>query len=117
MEYDGNPITKLSPGKKTLPGPKQVFRFTDADGRYARDVIATAGHAEPGGSPLLVETMRGGERTSSVKPLDELRRHFARDIEKLPATHRALSSPEPYRVENSARLEELRASVDRRLLS
>ena len=115
VEYDGNPITKLSPGKETLPGPKQVFRFTDADGRYARDVITTAGHAEPGGSPLLVETMRGGERTVSVRPLAELRRHFAREIERLPTAHRALRAPEPYRVENSARLEELRASVYRRL--
>ena len=117
VEYDGNPITKLSPGKETLPGPKQVFRFTDADGRYARDVIATAGHAEPGGAPQLVETMRGGERIVSVRSLDELRRQFARDIERLPTTHRALRSPEPYPVENSARLEELRVAVDRRLSS
>ena len=109
VEYDGNPITKLSPGKETLPGPKQVFRFTDADGRYARDVIATAGHVEPGGAPLLVEAMRRGERTASARPLDELRRHFAREMERLPEPHRALRAPEPYLVENSARLDELRA--------
>ena len=117
VEYDGNPMTKLSPGKKTLPGPKQVFRFTDSDGRYERDVIATAGHAEPGGAPLLREAMREGDRTCPARPLDELRHHFARDIEKLPAAHRALRSPDPYRVESSARLEDLHASVDRRLLS
>ena len=114
VEYDGRPVMKLSEGKTTLPGPKQVFRFTDADERYGRDVIATAGHAEPGGSPLLVETMRGGERTASVRSLEELRRRFASEIERLPAAHKSLRSPSPYRVEYSARLEELGASFDRR---
>ena len=122
VEYDGRPVMKLSEGKETLPGAKQVFRFTDANGRYSRDVITPAGrgadsrvdpgdHAEPGGAPLLVEVMREGERAAAAPPLDELRRRLAREIERLPARHRALRSPGPYRVESSALMEELRATA------
>ena len=111
VEYDGRPVMKLSEGKETLPGAKQVFRFTDANGRYARDVITPAGDAEPGGAPLLVEVMREGERTAAAPPLDDLRLRLVREIERLPARHRALRSPGPYRVESSARMEELRATA------
>ena len=117
VEYDGTPVTKLSEGKATLPGPKQVYRFTGADGWYTRDVITTPHHTEPGGFPLLVEAMREGERVGPVRSLEELRRSFAREIERLPADHRSLRSPDPYPVENSAELEELRAAVTGRLSS
>ncbi len=36
------PIAKFSEGKATLPGIHQVYRFHDAQGRIARDVIALA---------------------------------------------------------------------------
>ncbi|MGH2544328.1 MAG: nicotinate phosphoribosyltransferase, partial [Ardenticatenaceae bacterium] len=40
VEYDGRPVLKLSSGKQTLPGPKQVHRFRDSQGCYERDVIS-----------------------------------------------------------------------------
>ena len=34
--YDGRPVMKLSAGKASLPGGKQVFRQYDADGKMIR---------------------------------------------------------------------------------
>ena len=52
-------VAKLSEGKTTLPGTKQVFRRFD-DGAMAGDVVGTA-EEELDGEPLLVPVMREGE--------------------------------------------------------
>ena len=52
---------KLSTGKETLPGRKQVFRQRNADGFASRDVIARADE-QLDGDPLLELVMRNGER-------------------------------------------------------
>jgi nicotinate phosphoribosyltransferase len=51
-------VAKRSPGKATVPWPKQIFRFYE-DGRMVRDVIATADEAVPG-DPLLIPVVRAG---------------------------------------------------------
>jgi nicotinate phosphoribosyltransferase len=64
---DGQPVMKLSEGKVTWPGPKQVYRTRDRNGKLVRDVIELASADAPptpdGGSvePLLVPMMRAGE--------------------------------------------------------
>ena len=52
-------VAKLSQGKTTLPGAKQVFRRFE-DGTMAEDVVGTADE-ELDGEPLLVPAMREGE--------------------------------------------------------
>ena len=49
IERDGEvrDAAKLSAAKVTYPGRKQVFRSSDAAGRYAGDVIALEGEAAP----------------------------------------------------------------------
>jgi nicotinate phosphoribosyltransferase len=67
VELDGRPVIKLSEGKATLPGRKQVWRHE----RY--DVLGLAtGQSANGGIPLLVDVMKDGERVWS-QPLDEAR--------------------------------------------
>ena len=51
--YGGRPVMKLSDGKASLPGGKQVFRRYDADGKMAGDVIALADETLESGEPLL----------------------------------------------------------------
>jgi nicotinate phosphoribosyltransferase len=58
--YDGRDKIKLSKGKRSLPGPQQVFRL-GKDGMDAGDIVAGAGETHPG-RPLLVDVMRGGRR-------------------------------------------------------
>ncbi len=116
VEYDGRPTLKLSQGKQTLPGPKQVYRFRDSDGVYARDVIATADEpAPPNGNPLLRDVMAGGKRLEPPLSLQELKEEFGRESESLPAVHKELRSPANYRVGISDSLDALRQAVSNEL--
>lgn len=77
VELDGRPVLKLSAGKATLPGRKQVWRHE------GHDVLGLA--AEPpaaGGKPLLVDVMTNGER-SWQEPLEAARARAAQERERL----------------------------------
>ncbi len=62
VQYADAPTLKLSVGKETLIGPKQVWRHRDAHGRYDRDRIAARDEPAPGPDwePLLIPVMEGG---------------------------------------------------------
>lgn len=105
VEYDGRPVLKLSEGKRTLPGGKQVFRRIDDDGMYAGDIIACADEPAPtGATPLLREVMRDGARLTAAPALSELRERFAQEFDRLPSAHKRLRSPAAYSVSVSDRL-------------
>ena len=74
VEYDGKPVMKLSEGKASLPGAKQVYRSYDDDGAMRGDVICLRDEAGPSGSGgLLSEVMRDGELTAAHPSLGEIR--------------------------------------------
>lgn len=111
VEYAGRPVMKLSPGKQTRPGAKQVYR----DDLAAGDVLATRSEPAPlRGAPLLVPVMRGGELMHPAEPVAVARDRLAADLAALPAAARQLdaSAPEPVRV--SDRLEALTREVAER---
>lgn len=89
VEIDGRPVLKLSAGKATLPGRKQVWRER-RDGRPVRDVL---GLPEPegqvDGEELLREVMSDGRATWS-EPLEAIRERARRERESLPTKVRAL---------------------------
>lgn len=106
VEFDGRPVAKLSTGKATLPGPKQVWRRSEMDG----DVIALRDEEGPvGAEPLLTQVMADGRRLID-EGIEEPRLRFAEELRLLPMT---LGSLEPgrYPVERSSALEELAESV------
>jgi nicotinate phosphoribosyltransferase len=99
---------KLSAGKATLPGRKQVWRTVDAEGVLVRDVIALADEpGPPGARPLLEEVMRGG-RALRPEPLDAMRRRCQEAVAHLPPALRALRDSAPPPVGLSPALEALR---------
>jgi nicotinate phosphoribosyltransferase len=102
VEFDGRGRMKLSPGKRSLPGRKQVFRGF-RDGVAAFDVIAR--HDETSsGVALLREVMRAGEPVGDAPSLEQIRAHAHEAIAALPAGCRALSPASPYPVMISAGL-------------
>ena len=112
MEYDGRPTLKLSAYKATLPGPKQVYRFFDQQGRCERDVIALATESPPpGGSPLLSEAMNGGCRMFEREPLNDIRIRFADGFARVQEELRAPRPTREYTVETSDELASLAHSV------
>lgn len=119
-DYAGQGRLKLSPGKRILPGRKQVYRVEEGAGEErtaVRDVIARADEEGVPGRPLLVQVMAGGERLAAGRATLEQARERARDeIGRLPERLRALEPADPpYPVEVSAGLRELQEQVVERL--
>jgi nicotinate phosphoribosyltransferase len=115
VEFEGRPVAKLSTGKATLPGRKQVWRRPGNE-----DLIGLRHQEGPReGQPLLEEVMRGG-RPTDESGLAEARERFRRDLDALPAELRSLEAGEeglPERSGELARLaEEVRTDIaDREL--
>jgi nicotinate phosphoribosyltransferase len=111
QEYAGRPRRKLSTGKTTWPGCKQVWREFDSDGLLLRDRIAL--DAESGsGTALLYEVMSRGARASPTIPLAVVREHCAKQLERLPPVLRSLTAAERYRVNLSPGIQALAHAVD-----
>jgi nicotinate phosphoribosyltransferase len=109
--YDGRPVMKLSTGKVSLPGAKQVFRFHGGGGHFAQDVIGLQEESIAGGTPLLAPVMAEGRRTGAEPALGEVRERFREDFGRLDDRFKALRNPPHYPVEVSARLERLTGEV------
>ena len=104
---EGGPKIKLSTGKATLPGHKQVYRF-ESDGCYERDVIALEDEDVGGGRALLQRAMTAGKRSGPPEPLESLQERCQRSVDRLPDPLRSLTGPRAdYRVEKSGRLQDL----------
>ena len=117
VEYDGKPTMKLSEDKETLVGPKQVFREVDSDGMYAGDTVGCADETAPDDmGTLLTDVMREGKRIGGAHSLDELRERCARELKRLPETHRRIRSSYEYPVRVSERLEARQRQVKQDLL-
>jgi nicotinate phosphoribosyltransferase len=90
----GRHVIKLSTGKATLPGRKQVFRHS-RDGVYRRDVIALENEVEREGEPLLECVLADGHRLAPPPPLTEVRDHCRGALQRLPERLRALDGEGP----------------------
>ena len=83
MEYAGTPRRKLSEGKATLPGRKQVYRSYDAAGRMCGDVLTVEGD-EHEGEALIQPVMSGGQRLQEPETLEMIRERVSHSLERLP---------------------------------
>ncbi|MBN0043649.1 nicotinate phosphoribosyltransferase [Streptomyces actuosus] len=109
VEYDGRPVMKLSSGKVTAPGAKQVFRR-----RRCADVIGLADEPPPSdGVPLLETVMRDGQRTGASPTVDVCRQRLAADLDLLPPAARRIRAPRAPGATASARLGALTDRVRR----
>src|SRR5205823_5570165 len=111
VEFDGRPVRKLSVGKETWPGAKQVFRADDWSG----DVLGLAG--EGGSAGLLEVVMVDGVRNGGgTRTLTEANEWFESQWAGLPVGVKSLDAPAAYRVEPSEALLKLTEEVDRRIV-
>ncbi|MDY6828119.1 MAG: nicotinate phosphoribosyltransferase [Pseudomonadota bacterium] len=110
VEYAGRGRMKLSSGKHTLPGRKQVFRHME-HGRCVGDQIGLRDEALKG-RRLLVPMMVNGQLVSAgITNLTDARARCAAWITSLPPALLALSPAAQYPVTQSAALENLQAQV------
>jgi nicotinate phosphoribosyltransferase len=77
------PTLKLSTGKRTFPGRKQVWRVTDR-GRALYDVIGLGTEMEQEGRPLLKCVMRDGRRLEPSPRFVDVQRNAIERLAELP---------------------------------
>lgn len=133
-EVKGEPKIKLSENiqKVTLPGAKQVYRFTDDTGCFIGDAIALLKEKVPGkmihpydieksmtldiakGTPLLTKIMENGKSLlENYEPKDVA--IFSRQrLEQLPEEHKRFNNPHIYKVGISESLHQLRSDLRKR---
>lgn len=92
-EYAGVGRMKLSTGKRSLPGRKQVFRQFRV-GVATRDVIARYGESLPGVALLRPVMLSGRRVKSEVFELSQIRAHAEEALAALPSNLRTLRSHE-----------------------
>jgi nicotinate phosphoribosyltransferase len=114
VEFGGRPVAKLSTGKASMPGRKQVFRGS----RPGDDVLGLRDEpAPPGTEPLLQRVMFGGRRSGEPEPLEAARERFLRDLAGLPAAARRLADPEAPEPQVSDALRKLDSDVRAEIVS
>jgi nicotinate phosphoribosyltransferase len=96
-EDSDGPKIKLSEGKETLPGKKQVYRLTGPDGKYCRDIIALE-HEKVEGDPLLQTVVKAGKRVRTKTPLPETRTYCLDVMSKIPDNLKKMHVEKKYEV-------------------
>jgi nicotinate phosphoribosyltransferase len=111
VAYDGRPVLKLSAGKVTMPGAKQVHRASPP----SHDLLALRDEpAPPASEPLLVPVMRHGRRLAP-DTLGEAQTRFERDLAALPASALDLRTPQAPSTRVSEQLTALAADLAARI--
>jgi nicotinate phosphoribosyltransferase len=95
MEVDGEPTIKLSPGKITFPGRKQVFRTEKGD------ILALA-KENLSGTPLLQPILVDGELVHALPSLPEIRSYCMDAVANL---------PDPFSMQPSKKLAQMVADL------
>ena len=107
VEYDGRPILKLSAGKKTWIGKKQVYRFYGPDGKMDFDRVCLLDSGGQQGEPLMELVLEAGHRVQAPESLMEIRARFANEWSKLPEKFKSIHQGQVFPVEMGHSLEEL----------
>jgi len=112
VDYAGRPVRKVSPGKETMPGAKQVWRRAGGAGG-GPDTITRRDEVVRGADPLLVEVVHQGERVAHRSTIVAARARFESDLAALPADARRLDDPVPLAAHFSPAVEQLAVEADR----
>ena len=107
VERDGIPVGKQSvdePAKATIPGRKQIYRYTDTDGFYCKDCVTLWDEPISEGKPLLIPIVIDGELMYNFPNLTNIQERTKKEFRKLRNMHQILSDAKPYPVEIHPRL-------------
>src|SRR3989344_1216848 len=110
MEINGKiiPTMKWSPGKRSLPSKKQVFRILE-NGKWIKDIIGLDN--ENLGEALLIPIIQKGKLVYSFPKITEIREYVLKQLEKLPNNYKSVSRVYSYPVEFSNNLQNLVESL------
>lgn len=102
VQIDDRPVCKLSVGKATAPGAKQVWRTPTG---HLDDVLSLRDEEPlPGCEPVLEPVMAAGRRLAAREPLADAASRLRSDLNRLAVEELGLDDPRPLRVRRSPRL-------------
>lgn len=104
VAYGDRPVLKLSEGKATLPGAKQVFRNL----RLGGDIVGLRAELHSDRESLLLPVMVAGERVGGPDTLAAMRARVDAGLAALPERSLRLDHPEPVPLHVSDELARLR---------
>ncbi|MGB5615409.1 MAG: nicotinate phosphoribosyltransferase [Desulfobacterales bacterium] len=111
VRYDRRAVRKLSPGKMTLAGEKQVFRDCDENGSYRSDTIGLRSDTLHDRLLLLEPVMKNGRLARPHPLLEAIREQFGRNFNALANSFKALNAAATYPVDISPRLQRLQENL------
>lgn len=107
VRFKDRPVKKLSPGKITLAGEKQVFRTLDQSGIYLEDVIGVRDETISGAVPLLEKVMENGKLLGPHPSLANLQNQFKRNFSLIDDKYKSIHDKVDYPVKLSKILKDL----------
>jgi nicotinate phosphoribosyltransferase len=114
VQDETGPRIKLSSGKLTYPGKKQIWRIYGKDGLLQKDIIALEGEGirEEGECiPLLVRIIENGELKKELPSLESIRQRCLNALKSLPPPLKVLKSEASPPLEISPALKALTESL------
>ncbi|HOY09578.1 MAG TPA: nicotinate phosphoribosyltransferase [Candidatus Omnitrophota bacterium] len=106
---------KLSCGKHTIPGRKQVYRMFDAKQQLKKDMITLAGESAPvHARPLLAPVIRRGRPLKALPSLADARTRAEDSLRPIPSCFLRLERPSVYPVEYSPEIMAVSRAVQQR---
>jgi nicotinate phosphoribosyltransferase len=115
VEYNRRPVLKLSTGKVSLPGKKQVFRLYDGEKGLRNDVIGLRDEKVPDAELLLKRVMANGQSTAPSPSLEAVRSTFLSEFKRLPEATKSIRLPARYPVILSEQLQKLSQEIAREM--
>lgn len=111
-EYKGIPRMKISEGKLTYPGKKQIYRIFDKSGIFKEDILMLDDEAPPPSSEaLLLPVLKKGKLVNKLPELNEIQQDYLNNINRLPEDFKVLEENHIFNLRISQKLEELTNSL------
>ena len=108
IQHNGIPKIKISEGKITYPGKKQVYRVYDENGKFVKDILMLENETPPDKfEPFLAPIMRKGELIYDLPSLDKIQQFYFKNMKKLPEEYKKLEQLNLFRLELSNGIKEL----------
>jgi nicotinate phosphoribosyltransferase len=104
VRFKDRDTRKLSPGKITMAGKKQVYRKTDKKGMYLEDVLGIRDEKIADGKPMLEKVMQDGKCIGDYPSLKEIRNKFENNFSFLDEKYKSLGDTKTYPVKLSPSL-------------
>jgi nicotinate phosphoribosyltransferase len=112
VHFKDRDVRKLSPGKITLAGEKQVFRKSDPNGRYLEDIMGLRDDIIDQGKPLLKKVMENGEILRPHPPLQTIQDGFKKNFALLDDRYKSILEHNAYPVNLSKSLQKLQERTE-----